>query len=106
MIDLTTLRFLRAANPFILDAKDDGANMRNCAFILRQLGREFVIISGNGEWEYDFCEDEDGEIYASCVRKPVLLYVWNAAKSVVRDVFSLVASSPSTSAGFLEVFLV
>ena len=75
-VDWTTLRFLRAANSFIPDARDDGANMRNCAFILRQPGRDFFIISGNGDWEYDFCEDADREIYGRCVRKPFLRYAW------------------------------
>ena len=96
--DWTTLRFLRAANSFIPDARDDGADMQNCAFILRQPGREFVIISGNGDWEYDFCEDADGEIYGRCVRKPFLRYVWDGAKSAVVRLFWWVAS---TAAGFL-----
>ena len=97
-VDWTTLRFLRAANSFIPDARDDGANMRNCTFILRQPGREFVIISGNGDWEYDFSEDADGEIYGRCVRKPFLRYVWDGAKSLVVRVISFAAS---TAAGFL-----
>ena len=97
-VDWTTLRFLRAANSFIPDARDDGADMRNCAFILRQPGREFVIISGDGDWEYDFCEDADGEIYGRCVRKPFLRYVWDGAKSAVVRLFSFVAS---TVTGFL-----
>jgi len=97
-VDWTTLRFLRAANSFIPDARDDGANMRNCAFILRQPGREFVIISGNGDWEYDFSEDADGEIYGRCVRKPFLRYVWDGTKSLVVRVISFAAS---TAAGFL-----
>ncbi|CAH3195645.1 unnamed protein product [Porites evermanni] len=98
-VDWTTLRFLRAANSFIPDARDDGADMRNCAFILRQPGREFfVIISGNGDWEYDFSEDADGEIYGRCVRKPFLRYVWDGTKSLVVRVISFAAS---TAAGFL-----
>ncbi|CAH3145341.1 unnamed protein product [Porites evermanni] len=97
-VDWTTLRFLRAANSLLPDARDDGANMRNCAFILRQPGREFVIISGNGDWEYDFSEDADGEIYGRCVRKPFLRYAWDGAKSAVVRIFSFVAS---TAVGFL-----
>ena len=96
--DWTTLRFLRAANSFIPDARDDGADMRNCAFILRQPGREFVIISGNGDWEFDFCEDADGEIYGRCVRKPFLRYVWDGVTSAVVRLCCCVAS---TVAGFL-----
>ena len=82
-VDRKTLRFLRAANTFIPDARDDGANMRNCAFILRQPGSEFVIISGNGDWEYDFCEAADGKIYGRCQRMPFARYAWDAAKSAV-----------------------
>ena len=78
-----TLRFLNAANTFVPDARDDGANMRNCAFILRQPGSEFVIISGNGDWEYDFSEAADGKIYGRCRRMPFARYAWDAAKSAV-----------------------
>ena len=88
-VNKVTLRFLRAANSFIPDARDDGANMRNCAFILRQPGREFVIISGNGDWEYDFCEAADGRIYGRCQRMPLLRFVWDAAKSAVVRVLTL-----------------
>ena len=87
-VDRITLRFLRAANSFIPDAREDGANMRNCAFILRQPGSEFVIISGDGDWEYDFCEGADGEIYGRCQRMPLLRYAWDAAKSAVVRVFT------------------
>ena len=87
-----TLNFLRAANTFIPDAKDDGANMRNCAFILRQPGREFVIISGNGDWEYDFCQAADGEIYGRCIRKPLARYAWDRARSAVVRVCSFARS--------------
>ena len=57
-----------------------------------------MIISGNGDWEYDFCEDADREIYGRCVRKPFLRYAWDGAKSAVVRIFSFVAS---TAAGFL-----
>jgi len=97
-VDRTTLRFLRAAHSFIPDAKGDGANMRNCAFILRQPGRERVIISGNGDWEYDFCEEANREIYGRCVRMPFLRYAWDATKSAVVCIFRGIAS---TAAGFL-----
>ena len=83
------MRFLRTAYSFIPDATDDGANMRNCAFILRQRGREFVVISGDGDWEYDFCEDADGEIYGRCIRKPFLRYVWDEAKSSIVRLLTL-----------------
>ena len=99
-MDWATLRFLRVVNSFIPDARDDGANMRNCAIVLRQPGREIVIISGDGDWEYDFCEDVDGEIYGRCIHKPFQRYFWDAAKlSVVR----LLPCLPLTATG--DVFL-
>lgn len=91
--DKATLRFLRAANSFIPDAEDDGADMKNAVFILRQPGREIVLKSGDGDWEYDFCEDSDGEIYGRCIRKPLLRYVYDKAKSVVVRIFNF-ASNP------------
>ncbi|XP_015780079.1 PREDICTED: uncharacterized protein LOC107357954 [Acropora digitifera] len=81
--DKATLRFLRAANSFIPDAENDGADMKNAAFILRQPGREFVLKSGNGDWEYDFCEDSDGQIYGRCIRKPLLSFVYDKTTSTV-----------------------
>lgn len=66
--------------------------MRNSAFILRQPGREFVLKSGKGDWEYDFCEDYDGVIYGRCVRKPFLHFAWDKAKSAVVRIFRFVAS--------------
>ena len=93
-VDWGTLRFLRAVNSFIPIARDDGANMRNVAFTLRQRGREIVIISGNGDWEYDFCKDVDGKIYGRCVRKPFLRYVWDAGNSSFVRLPSLLASTP------------
>ena len=86
--DKATLRFLRAANSFIPDAEDDGADMKNAAFILRQRGREIVLKSGNGDWEYDFCEDSDGEIYGRCIREPLLNYVFDKAKGAVARIFN------------------
>ena len=91
-VDLTTLRFLRAANSFVHDAYDDGADMRNCAFILRQRGKEFVITAGNRDWEYDFCEEQNGVIYGRCVRKPFLRYFYDKAKSCVVRLLSWGAS--------------
>lgn len=90
--DVTTLRFLRAANSFIHDALDDGADMRNTAFILRQPCREIVLKSGNGDWEYDFCEDFDGDIYGRCVRKPLLRFMWDKTKSAVVRIVQFAAS--------------
>ncbi|XP_015753327.1 PREDICTED: uncharacterized protein LOC107333083 isoform X2 [Acropora digitifera] len=88
-----TLRFLRAANSFIPDAEDDGADMKNAAFILRIPGREIVLKSGNGDWEYDFYEDSDGEIYGRCIRQPFLRYVYDKARTAVLRVFNFAFSS-------------
>lgn len=62
--------------------------MKNTAFILRQPGREIVLKSGNGDWEYDFCEDTDGEIYGRCIRKPLRRYVYDKATSIVVRIFN------------------
>ena len=97
-----TLRFLRLAGSLIPVARDDGANMRNCAFTLRQPGREIVIISGNGNWEYDFYEDVEGEIYARCIHKPFLRYFWDAAKSSVVRLRPCLALT-ATGGVFLEL---
>lgn len=86
----TTLRFLRAAITFVPDALDDGADMCNAAFILSQPGREFLIQSGSGDWEFYFAEDQYGEIYGRNVRKPLLRYVWDGAKSLVRRIGSAI----------------
>ncbi|XP_044169362.1 uncharacterized protein LOC122953500 [Acropora millepora] len=94
--DEATLSFLRAASSFIPDAEDDGADMKNAAFILRIPGREIVLKSGNGDWEYDFCEDSDGEIYGRCTRKPLLRYICHKARSAaVSFVKSFISSLPA-----------
>lgn len=86
----TTLRFLRAAISFIPDAQDDGGNMRNAAFILSQPGQEFLIQAGNGDWEFYFAEEADGQIYGRNVRKPFLRYMWDGVKSVVSRIGSFI----------------
>ena len=104
--DATTLRFLRAANSFIHDAKDDGADMKNAAFILRQPCREIVLKSGNGDWEYDFCEDFDGDIYGRCVRKPLLRFMWDETKSAVVRIVQFAGSLvPAVLSGRHSAFL-
>ena len=97
--DEATLRFLRAANSFIHDAEEDGADMKNAAFILRQPGREFVLQSGDGDWEYDFCEDSDGEIYGRCIRQPFVKYAWDKLQSAVVRICKFVAGSVPTLLG-------
>ena len=66
--------------------------MRNTAFILRQPCREIVLKSGNGDWEYDFCEDYDGDIYGRCVRKSFLRFIWDKTKSAVVRIFQIAGS--------------
>ncbi|KAL9965880.1 hypothetical protein ACROYT_G029734 [Oculina patagonica] len=79
-----TLRFLRAAISFIPDAQNDGGDMCNAAFILSQPGQEFLIQAGDGDWEFFFAEEANGQIYGRCVRKPLLRYMWDGVKSAVR----------------------
>jgi len=98
----TTLRFLRAAISFVPDALDDGADMQNAAFILSQPGREFLIQSGNGDWEFYFSEDQYGEIYGRNVRKPFLRYAWDGVKSVVRRIGSAIGGLLSITGSSLR----
>ena len=98
----TTLQFLRAAISFVPDALDDGADMRNAAFILSQPGREFLIQSGNGDWEFYFSEDQYGEIYGRNVRKPFLRYAWDGVKSVVRRIGSAIGGLLSITGSSLR----
>ncbi len=78
-----TLQFLRAAISFIPVAMGDDANMRNAAFILTLPAGDFMIQAGNGDWEFVFTQEQDGNIYGRCVRQPVLRYMWDAFRSVV-----------------------
>ena len=99
----TTLRFLRAAISFVPDALDAGCNMRNAAFILSQPGKEFVIQAGNGDWEFYFSEEANGDIYGRCVRKPFIRYVWDGFMSVVRRIgglFSIAGSATKLALGW------
>ena len=82
----TTRRILKAAISFIEDAEQDGANMKNAAFILFTSFRSFAIIAGDGDWEYTFKEDEDGDIYGRSVRQPLMRYLYNKAKNTVSRV--------------------
>ena len=82
----TTRRILKAAISFIEDAEQDGANMKNAAFILFTSFRSFAIIAGDGDWEYTFKEDEDGDIYGRCVRQPLARYWYNKVKNTVSRV--------------------
>ena len=41
--DEATSRLLRAINSFISEAEEDGTDIKNAAFILRQPGREIVL---------------------------------------------------------------
>ena len=85
--DKATLRFLRAAKSFVPDAENAGADMKNTAFIIRQPGREFCIVAGEATWEFDFCEDRDGDIYVRCVRMSLWRCFWNEAQNLFFRVF-------------------
>jgi len=82
----TTRRILKAAISFIEDAEQDGADMRNAAFILFTSFRSFAVIAGDGDWEYTFKEDEDGDIYGRCVRLPLARYLYDKVKNTVSRV--------------------
>ena len=77
----TTIRFLKAANNFLPDVVEDGADLTNAAFIFAQPGREFVVKAGGGDWEYYFSEDDYSNITGRCVRRPWLRYLWNKVTS-------------------------
>ena len=57
--------------------------MRNAAFILFTSFRSFAIIAGDGDWEYTFKEDEDGDIYGRCVRQTFAYYLYDKGKNLV-----------------------
>ena len=73
--------------------------MENTAFILRLPGREIVLKSGDGDWEYDFCEDSDGVIYGRCVRQPFLRYIWDSDTSQVVRIVKFVPLLVPIAAG-------
>lgn len=56
--------------------------MTNAAFILSQPSKDFVIKAGDGDWEYIFEEEADGEIYGRCVRLPFFRYVYRKGKGL------------------------
>ena len=85
----TTLLFMKAAISFIPLALDAGADLRNPSSTFAQPGREFVIKSGNGDWDFYFSQEKDGSIYGRCVRKPALCYFWGV-KKVVRYLLPIV----------------
>ena len=87
----TTRRILRAARSFIPDAQEDGADMKNAAFILSIPGRDFIIKAGDGDWEYVFEEGQDGEIYGRCVRETLTRYIYNRATNTIGRFCSFVA---------------
>ena len=82
--DRVTLKFLKAAHSFIPQAKEAGTDFENAAFIFAQVGKEFVIKSGNGDWEFYFSEEDDGKIRGKCFRKGSLLrYLWDPIKETI-----------------------
>ena len=84
----TTLKFLRASISFIPEVIEVGGDLCNASFIFSQPGREFVITSGNGDWEFYFSQGYGDEIYGRCVRKPTLRYIWDNVTSTVRRIGS------------------
>ena len=84
----TTLKFLRASISFIPEVIDVGRDLSNASFIFTQPGGEFVIIAGNGDWEFYFSQSYDNEIYGRCVRKPTLRYIFGKVSSTVRRIGS------------------
>ena len=86
----TARKILRAARSFIPDAQEDGADMKNAAFILSIPGRDFVIKAGKGDWEYVFEKGADGEIYGRCVRQTFTRYIYNKTTNTVGRFVSFV----------------
>ena len=99
-VKVTTQKFLQASITHIPLAEKAGANMSNAAFILSQPGNEFVIRSGNGNWEFFFSQNYNGDIYGQCVRKPWHRYFYDKISSAVRYVLS-VASGSARMIGYL-----
>ena len=46
------------------------ADLQNTAFIFAQPGKEFVIVAGDGDWEFYFAESVDGDICCTLKRMP------------------------------------
>ena len=84
----TTLKFLRASISFIPEVIDIAGDLSNASFIFTQPGQEFVIMAGNGDWEFYFSQGYDNEIHGRCVRKPTLRYIWDKASSTIRRIGS------------------
>lgn len=82
--DSDTLKFLKAAYSFIPEAREAGTDFTNAAFIFAQVGREFVIKAGDGDWEFYFAMKDDGKIRGECVRKGELWrYIWDPVREFV-----------------------
>ena len=92
-VTTTTLKFLQASISYIPLALETSADLSNAAFILSQPGNEFVIRSGNADWEFYFSQDYKGDISGKCLRKPYLRYYYDKISSTVRSILSL-ASAP------------
>lgn len=85
--DSDTLKFLKAAYSFIPLAVSAGADLNNAAFIFQQIGREFVIKAGDGDWEFLFLVEEDSKIRGNCVRKGAIWrYIWDPIREFVTEV--------------------
>ena len=73
-VTITTRKFLQASISYIPLALETGANLSNAAFILSQPGNEFVIRSGNADWEFFFSQDYKGDISGKCLVYCIVLY--------------------------------
>lgn len=92
-----TLKFFRVAISFIEQAENDGADMRNAAFIFQQPFSERLIQSGKGDWEYLFLEDPQCNIHGRCVRKPLMRYIYDKVKGIIKAVGKTIFKSIETN---------
>lgn len=91
-----TLKFFRVAITFIEQAENEGADMENAAFIFQQPGSERLIQSGKGDWEYLFLEDPQCNIYGRCVRQPLMRYILDKVKGIIKAVGKTIFKSIET----------
>ena len=89
----TTLRFLRYAISYVPSALKVGADLNNTSFIFNQPGREFVITSGDGDWEFYFYQDEKENIIGEKIRQPPL---WTEFKRFGRFLLLLLQHKSTT----------
>ena len=75
------VKFLKTAIHFIPHASEEGADLGNAAFTFALPDTHFVLISGAGDWEYFFSQDDKNEIIdRRCNWKPLHYYLWDEVK--------------------------